>query len=360
MKIAVIGGGNGGYAAAADLTFHGHKIFFWQRSIKNTKELIKKNNTIIMQDHNGKKKVKIYKVCTTLEQAVKNVKIVIILLPAFTQKEISKKISSILSNEQIIFLPPGSFGSWIFANESSKNNKHNIYFAESGTLPYLARKKDINTISIITRATRLPTGVYPKNKFMKVIKILKTIYPSIEYCGDILSAALMNAGPIIHPPLIILNVGPLEHFSTWDIHNEGTQTSIKKVIYALDSERIKLRKKLSYKAPHFPLSDHYNSKGEEWMYGNSAHKNLKISKNWREHIDLNNHRYILEDIKIGLSFMYSIAEWLKIKVPITSSLLDIGSILLGEDIKKAGRTLTNLNINNLSILELKNKLNGGK
>ena len=92
MKIAVIGGGNGGYAAAADLTFHGHKIFFWQRSIKNTKELIKNNNTIIMQDHNGKKKVKIYKVCTTLEQAVKNVKIVIILLPAFTQKEISKKI----------------------------------------------------------------------------------------------------------------------------------------------------------------------------------------------------------------------------------------------------------------------------
>ena len=41
MKIAIIGGGNGGYAAAADLTLHGHKIHFWQRSIKNTKELAK-------------------------------------------------------------------------------------------------------------------------------------------------------------------------------------------------------------------------------------------------------------------------------------------------------------------------------
>ena len=28
MKIAVIGGGNGGYAAAADLTNNGHEIFF--------------------------------------------------------------------------------------------------------------------------------------------------------------------------------------------------------------------------------------------------------------------------------------------------------------------------------------------
>ena len=33
MKIAVIGGGNGGYAAAADLTFNGHKIFFFFEKI---------------------------------------------------------------------------------------------------------------------------------------------------------------------------------------------------------------------------------------------------------------------------------------------------------------------------------------
>ena len=32
MKIAIIGGGNGGYAAAADLTNNGHEIYFWQRS----------------------------------------------------------------------------------------------------------------------------------------------------------------------------------------------------------------------------------------------------------------------------------------------------------------------------------------
>ena len=58
--------------------------------------------------------------------------------------------------------------------------------------------------------------------------------------------------------------------------------------------------------------------------------------------------------------MYSVAEWLKIRVPITSGLLDISSILLGENIKKTGRTLTNLNINNFSVTELKNKLNGGR
>ena len=33
----------------------------------------------------------------------------------------------------------------------------------------------------------------------------------------------MNAGPIIHPPLIMMNAGPIEHFERWDIHKEGTQ-----------------------------------------------------------------------------------------------------------------------------------------
>ena len=355
MKIAIIGGGNGSYAAAADLTFQGHEIYFWQRSTKNTKQLINNNNIILMNDHTGKNHVKISVICKTLEQAVKNVEVIIILLPAFSQKDIAKKISPMLLNEQIVFLPPASFGSWIFANECKNKN---IYFAESGTLPYLARKKNSNTIEITTRASRLPTGVYPKNRAVKIIKKLKSIYPSIEYCGDILSAALMNAGPIIHPPLIILNTGPLEHFSKWDIHNEGTQDSVKKVIFALDNERILLRKKLNYKSPHFPISDHYNKKDRKWMYGNLAHENLKSSKNWREHIDIKKHRYIIEDIKIGLCFMYSIAVWLNVKVPVTSSILDISSVILNEDLKNNGRTLQNLKIDKLSITQLKNKLKG--
>ena len=68
----------------------------------------------------------------------------------------------------------------------------------------------------------------------------------IEDCGDALSGALMNAGPIIHPPLIIMNAGPLEHFERWDIHKEGTQPAIRRVTDALDGERIAVREALGY------------------------------------------------------------------------------------------------------------------
>ena len=286
MKIAIIGGGNGGYAAAADLTKNSHEIYFWQRSKDSSKALIKNKNIILMQDQKGKNRIKIHKICNTISTAVQNSEVIIILLPAFAQKDIAKKIKPHIENNQIIFLPPGSFGSWIFMKEIKNKT---ISYAESGTLPYLTRKKNINTVAITTRASKLPTGIYSNMGHKRIIQVLKNIYPSVVYCGDVLSGALMNAGPIIHPPLIIFNIGPLEHFNKWDIHNEGTQESIQKVMFKLDNERILIRKKLGYTSPHYPIKDHYINKGKKWMYGNLAHDKLVSSKDWREKINIHSH-----------------------------------------------------------------------
>ena len=86
-------------------------------------------------------------------------------------------------------------------------------------------------------------------------KVIDKAFPGvIEPCGDALSGALMNAGPIIHPPLIVMNAGPLEHFPTWDIHKEGTQPAIRRVTDQLDAERIAIREAFGYNGAHFPLA----------------------------------------------------------------------------------------------------------
>ena len=152
-----------------------------------------------------------------------------------------------------------------------------IAFAEPETLPWLTRKRLIEdgreTIAITTRASRLPTGVDPSRYSDWALRTISVAFPNaIEPIEDALLAALMNAGPIIHSPLIIMNAGPIGHFDKWDIHNEGTQPEIRAVHDALDAERIKLRETLGYSAPHFPLREHYET--SNWMYGNLAHDKL--------------------------------------------------------------------------------------
>jgi opine dehydrogenase len=150
----------------------------------------------------------------------------------------------------------------------------------------------------------------------------------------------MNAGPIIHPPLIVMNAAPLQHFERWDIHNEGTQASVRAVTNQLDLERMAVREAVGWGAPHYPLRDHYEN--DRWMYGD-AHKKLVKSGDWRENIDLLHHRYVTEDIELGLAFLCSVARWAGVDAPIAHGLVAITGGYLGRDLRQ-GQNITEKNI----------------
>ena len=203
----------------------------------------------------------------------------------------------------------------------------------------------LSNSAITIRAKRLPTGVFPLIMKDHALAVIAKAFPGvIEDCGDALSGALMNAGPVIHPPLIIMNAAPLEHFERWDIHKEGTQRATRRVTDALDAERVTLRDALGYGPPHFPLADHYAKTGDEWMYGRGSHDRLTDFGDWREHIVLTQHRYMLEDTRIGLSFWLSVAALAKVPMPLAGAFLSIGGAICGEDFMRTGRTLEGMGL----------------
>jgi opine dehydrogenase len=322
VKVAVIGGGNGAYAAAADLTQQGHEVRLWRRNA----EALAASRTLVLKDAAGESKVTLASVSPDIADAVRGAELIFLPDPAFTQVENAKRLAPHLADGQVVFLAPGTFGSWILA----QGVKADVAFAETGTLPWLTRKHGPTTAAITARATRLPTGVYPASAAPRAHAVLKKVFP-VEPVEDALSAALMNAGPVIHPPLILMNAGPLEHFERWDIHKEGTQPSIRRVTDALDAERIAARVALGYRAPHFPLADHYSADGDEWMYGRKVHKKLTDSNDWRERIVLTEHRYMREDVEHGLAFLVSVCEWANVPCPVAGGLLALGSAVVGKD-----------------------------
>jgi opine dehydrogenase len=156
-----------------------------------------------------------------------------------------------------------------------------------------------------------------------------------------------------------MNAGPLQHFERWDIHKEGTQAAIRRVTDALDGERIALREALGYGAPHFPLANHYAKTGEEWMYGRGSHDRLTDSGDWREHIVLTQHRYMLEDTRIGLSFLLSVAALAGVAMPLAHAFLSIGSAICGADFMQTGRTLAGMGLGELDRRALQDLLRVG-
>lgn len=361
MKIAVLGGGNGSFAAAGDFALQGHEVRLWRRDAAAVRSHNASGSRIVLKDARGRHEVALAQVTTDIGDAVRGAELILCPAPAFAQSAIAEQLAPHLADGQVVFLPPATFGSFIFAKAAFEaGNRASIAFAETGTLPWLARKHGPFDVAITIRAKRLPTGVFPLRAADHAIDVISDAFPgAIEPCGDALSGALMNAGPIIHPPLIVMNAGPIEHFERWDIHKEGTQASIRRVTDALDAERIALREALGYGAPHFPLAHHYAREGEEWMYGRGSHDRLTDSGDWRETLVLTEHRYMREDLRIGLSFFVSVARLAGVATPLMRAFLAIGGAICRENFLDGGRTLQDLGLGDLDVSALQTLLREG-
>ncbi len=347
MDIAVIGGGHGCYAAAAELSDNGHRVRLWRRDADKLAPVAEQG--IVLRDYRGARTVRVSIATGDLEAAVAGAELIVMPLPATTHADLATRLAPLLRDDQVLFFPPGTFASYVFARALADcGNDARVCFAETGTLPYLARKHGPREVVVSAYGKRLPTGVWPAERSAFALERIAIAYPAVEPAQDALAGALMNAGPIIHPPLILMNAGPLQHFDHWDIHNEGTQPAVRATTDALDAERVSIREAFGYGPPHFPLADHYATHGDEWMYGRGAHERLTDSGDWREHIDLHTHRYMLEDTRIGLSLLVSAGRYVGVSTPVASGLLAIASAVTGRDLYDEGRTFESLGIDSLS------------
>ncbi len=357
MKIAILGGGHGAYAAAADLSEAGHEVRLWRRDAAALHPVIRAG-AITLKDAAGVREVPLALATADIAAALEGARLVVIPTPAIAQYDIALAMAPHLVDGQVVFLPPGTFGSYVMARlVKQSGNLADVAWAETGTLPYLARKHGEREVNVTVRAIRLPTGVYPARKSAEAIEVIREAFPAVHGCGDALSGALMNAGPVIHPPLMVMNAAPLQHFERWDIHNEGTQPAVRAVTDQLDRERIAVREAFSQGAPHYPLADHYEN--DRWMYGD-AHKQLVKSGDWRENIDLHSHRYITEDTELGLAFLASAARYAGVDAPIAHGLLAIVGGFLGCDLRQGPRTFERLELAALSKAELAQRLHHGE
>jgi opine dehydrogenase len=161
-----------------------------------------------------------------------------------------------------------------------------------------------------------------------------------------LDAALSNWGPVIHPPLIVHNLGAIESLGDrFDIHAEGASKAVLTTTRALDAERIALRQALGLCGPHWPLEDYYAGR-ETSMYPSDAKERLLASDLWRESVSTD-HRYVHEDIRCGLVLNVALSGLAGVETPVGSAILTLVGRALETDLRLVGRSLRSLGIQSL-------------
>src|SRR5882757_8190649 len=141
MRIAVLGGGNGSFAAAGDFALQGHDVSLWRRDAAEVAAHRADGSRIVVKDANGRHNVQLALVTTDIADAVHDAELILCPTPAFAQLDIARQLAPHLTDGQVVFLPPATFGSMIFAKAAHDAGNHaTVSFAETGTLPWLTRK----------------------------------------------------------------------------------------------------------------------------------------------------------------------------------------------------------------------------
>lgn len=358
MNIAVLGGGSGGYATAADLALAGHKVRLWRRSETDLAPVRRTGRiTLLAEERQGE--AQLGGATTDLGDAVRDAEVVVVAVPAPGHEDLARRLAGLLTGEQVVLLTPGTFGSFVMAREIARaGGPLPRAFAETGTLPYLARMAGPASVAAPVRAASLPLGVFPAARVDEVVARVRPLFPAVRPCADALDAALTNAGIVLHPPLVLLNAAALDR-GPFDVHAAGTTPTVRRLIEAVDGERLETRAGWGYPAPHYPQDTFLDAtRAAEGLYGPDARQKIIASGRWSEILTLD-HRYVTEDVVLGLSLFESAARAAGAATRAISGLLAVFGALLGRELSGAGRALECHGLGDLSRREIRALLEDG-
>jgi opine dehydrogenase len=352
MRVAVLGGGNGAYATAADLALAGHTVRLWRRADVELTALRGAGGiTLVAEGRQGQ--ARLDRVTGDLDEALASAEIVIAAVPATAHEDLGARLAKRLTEQQILVLTPGTLGAYVVARAMVRaGGAPPLAVAETGTLPYLARKTSPAAVMAPVRAANLPTGVFPAQRTAATLARVRELFPAVRPCVDALDVALTNAGPVIHPPLVLLNAGAIDG-GRFDVHAAGTTPSVRRLIEAVDAERVSARNGLRYPPPHYELATYYEeARAGEGLYGAGARAKVTASGLWSEIVTFD-HRYVTEDVVLGLSFLESAGRAAGVATPAITGLLGVFGAMLGRTLSGRGRALDNLGLGDFTLREIR-------
>jgi opine dehydrogenase len=372
--VAVLGGGNGGHAVAANLSLAGFKVnFFELPRFADSFEKVLRTKEIQIQGISVDGVAKLNLATTDIQQAIKNAEVIFVITPAFGHKAMAEVCAPFVQDGQTIVLMPGSGGSLEFINIfKQKKVRQEVTFAESCTLPYGARLKGLGHVSVLINTVILPTGIFPSRKTGEVIPKLKQFYPMIVPANDVLEAAINNPNPIVHPIATLLSATRIEHSKgEFYLYAEGMTPAVARTYESLNQERLSICKVLGYKLYHWDnleFKDYNLGETEEECRYRILNTSMDaafgkdgiyagIKMKGPEHLK---DRYVTEDVPYGMVLLSTLGDLLRVPTPTHDAVIQLASVINRTDYWKTGRGMKQLGLSKLDRKGLRKFLLEGK
>ena len=354
--IAVLGGGNGALTMAADLVLGGHRVRLYQApdfAAHPDFEPVLRERRVVLEGIGRTGVAELEVVSTGMGEVVDGVDLVNVVVPANAHETFFEALIPHLRDGQTVVVWPGNFGSLrLLKMLKDRGVRKDLLIAETNTLPYGTRRSGPGRVRLLLAAPRVLISALPGSLTQRVVDIIRPIFPCIVPCDNVIATALSNPNPIIHPPGSLLNVGRIEYSKGefW-MYREGITHSVAKVIRRLYSEAEAVARALGSSIEQYEERDFWTTASVMGVAFQAPFDTLGVIASIAGPHSVHD-RYITEDLPYGLVPLAELGRKLGVPTPVAEGIVNIGSVVCGEDYWRTGNTLTRLGLAGMSREEI--------
>jgi opine dehydrogenase len=348
--VTVIGAGNGGKATAADLALQGWHVCLaeFPEFAQNLEAL--RHDPVLHVEGAFTGSARLSRVTTRLDEAVAAADLIIICSQAVAHDRLAQELAPLVSPGQVLVLNPGSTGGALhLARGFRQRGLAGLpTLVEFSTLTYGCRAQG-NRVACAVKVARVVYGVFPGTAADRVAPLIEPLFPGLVRGRHVLEAGLNNANPVIHPPITLLNAARFENEGERMLfYRDGVSPTVARLIAGLDGERMALLQALGCQAQSDPLTSVQQGYAESTDYL-ECYRNGSGFGSFRSPGTLD-HRYLHEDVGMGLVFYCLLGEQLGVPTPVSRGVLQFASLVAGVDyLARRVRTPATLGIEGMDV-----------
>lgn len=356
VRVAVLGGGHGAHAMAADLVSRGHRVnMFEMPEFRDGLRELFESRAIrasgVIQGSFG-----LEKVTSDIDEAIDGVRYILVVTPAFAHAAYARLLRGRVGPDQVIVVYPGAFAGLLFRTVFGDDCP---VVAEVNNLPYDTRLTGPAEVAIYGH-NKVNIAFLPADRGPELIEDLRAIHPFEKVYGDVLEAGLSIVNPGVHSGPCLLSVTAIENSAKrpFFLYEHGVTPASCRLNVRVDDERKAIGRQLGYTLT--PTEDFSGlADGYSWqdLYM-SLHGNISLTPISGPH-DIES-RYFTEDTPYGLVPWSILGKAVGVDTPVIDSIINIYNVIHERDWRARGRSSGDLGLDGLSVDQIMTYVRTGK
>jgi opine dehydrogenase len=358
--VAIIGAGIGGIYLVAELGLAGHRLRLHDLNDTHLADIRAHGGVDV--EPGGLASVE--SATTDLAGAIDGADVIIVATGGNAQEAVARSLAPVLRDGQIILLIQGNTGGSLVVRRAldAAGCRAAVDIAEMDNYPFSNWRLSPTRIRPIVKKRWLQIATFPGRRITSVFPRLAPLFPYAVAVPNVIHTGFTNANAMLHVANCVGNAGKIDRGESYRFYAEGVTPSVARLYQAINAERVAVAAALGASVP--TLEDWfdrvYGVRGTDLVEtcqllttsSDGPYQATGTPKSF-------DHKYITEDVPVGLMPMSAIAAAIGVPTPAIDALVTLVRAMTGRDFASEARTLDRMGLGGMSASEVRRVVDEG-